>query len=166
MIFDLYNEPHDVSWDVWRDGGEVHEKAFRGNPAKTYEAIGMQALLETVRGTGAKNLVVAGGLNWAYDMSGFVGGKTLSDPGGNGVLYANHAYPFKGDNVEQWIAKLERAARQIPVIVSEFGADSQHGGGARRDRRMNCGCDRFSRPWTSTVGAGPPGTCIPVPALG
>ena len=32
VIFDLYNEPHDVSWDVWLKGGEVTEKAFRRNP--------------------------------------------------------------------------------------------------------------------------------------
>ena len=43
IIFDLYNEPHDVSWDVWSNGGQVTEKASRGNPQKTYQAVGMQA---------------------------------------------------------------------------------------------------------------------------
>jgi TolB protein len=127
VIFDLYNEPHDVSWDVWRNGGTVTEKAFRRNPEKTYQAVGMQALLDTVRGTGAKNVVIAGGLNWAYDMSGFFDGAPLADPDGNGVIYANHAYPFKGDTVEQWIAKMERAAKEVAIIVSEFGADSRGG---------------------------------------
>ena len=49
VIFDLYNEPHDVSWDIWRNGGQVTEKASRRNPAKTYEAVGMQTLLDAVR---------------------------------------------------------------------------------------------------------------------
>ena len=76
IIFDLYNEPHDVSWDIWLNGGQVEEKAFRRNPAKTFQAVGMQALPDAVRATGsAKNLVVAGGLDWAYDMSGFLTGK-------------------------------------------------------------------------------------------
>ena len=26
VIFDLYNEPHDVSWDIWQHGGTVTEK--------------------------------------------------------------------------------------------------------------------------------------------
>jgi TolB protein len=125
IIFDLYNEPHDVSWDVWSNGGQVTEKASRGNPQKTYQAVGMQALLDTVRATGAKNLIIAGGLDWAYDMSGFLQGKQLADPSGNGVIYANHTYPFKGDTIERWLAKMETASKVIPIFVGEFGAESR-----------------------------------------
>src|SRR5262245_15049807 len=85
----------------------------------------MQALLDTVRSTGAKNVVIAGGLDWSYDMSGFLADKQLSDPKGNGVIYANHAYPFKGDTVAKWIAKMEAATAKFPVIVSEFGSERQ-----------------------------------------
>jgi hypothetical protein len=121
VLFDLYNEPHDVSWDVWRSGGKVTEKDRRTRTERTFEAVGMQTLLDTVRARGAKNVVIAGGLDWSYDMSGFLKGKQLADSDGNGVIYANHAYPNKGDTVPQWIGKLERAARAIPVIVSEYG---------------------------------------------
>jgi hypothetical protein len=127
VLFDLYNEPHDVSWDVWLKGGTVTEKTrARGSSTvteTTFEAVGMQELLDAVRGTGAKNVVVAGGLDWAYDLSGILDGRQLSDPKGNGVIYANHAYPFKGDTVEKWIAKMETATKKLPVIVSEFGAE-------------------------------------------
>jgi endoglucanase len=125
VLFDLYNEPHDVTWDIWLKGGTVTEKDRRAGTEKTYEAVGMQALLDTVRGTGAKNVVVAGGLDWSYDLSGILAGRQLADPKGNGVLYANHAYPFKGDTVEQWIAKMEKATQTLPVIVSEFGAEER-----------------------------------------
>ncbi len=125
VIFDLYNEPHDVSWEIWRNGGQVSEKARGRNPAKTYQAVGMQTLFNTVRATGARNVVIAGGLDWAYDMSGFLAGNQLADPDGNGVIYANHAYPFKGDTVDRWITKIEKAAKVLPIIVSEFGADSR-----------------------------------------
>ncbi|MFI5455096.1 MAG: cellulase family glycosylhydrolase [Isosphaerales bacterium] len=131
VIFDLYNEPHNVSWEIWQKGGEVTEKASRRNPQKTFQAVGMQALLDAVRDTGAKNVVIAGGLDWAYDMSGFLGDKQLADPTGNGVIYANHAYPFKGDTVERWIAKMEKATKVLPIIVSEFGAESRGAPGAR-----------------------------------
>jgi hypothetical protein len=127
VLFDLYNEPHDVSWDVWLKGGTVTEKTrARGSSAvteTTFEAVGMQELLDAVRGAGAKNVVVAGGLDWAYDLSGILDGRQLSDPKGNGVIYANHAYPFKGDTVEKWVAKMETATKKLPVIVSEFGAE-------------------------------------------
>jgi hypothetical protein len=123
VLFDLYNEPYHVSWDVWLKGGKVTERDRRARRELTFEAVGMQALLDAVRETGAKNVVVAGGLDWAYDMSGFLAGKLVSDSGGNGVVYANHAYPNKGDTVEQWVKKMRAAAKTLPVIVSEFGTE-------------------------------------------
>ena len=58
VLFDLYNEPHDVSWDVWRDGGMVQDKGPTVRKPTKYHTPGMQALLNTVRFQGAKNLVV------------------------------------------------------------------------------------------------------------
>jgi Tol biopolymer transport system component len=94
----------------------------------------MQTLLDAVRETGAKNVVVVGGLNWAYDMSGILAGKQLSDPAGNGVIYANHAYPFKGDTVEKWVKKITAAAKKVPIIVGEFGAEPRGRAGASGER--------------------------------
>jgi hypothetical protein len=135
VLFNLYNEPHDVSWDVWLKGGEVTEKAYRRNPEKTFEAVGMQALLDAVRSTGAKNIVIVGGLNWSYDFSGILQDRQLADPEGNGVVYDNHAYPFKEDSVERWIAKMETAAKILPVIVGEFGADTRGADAAKKKAR-------------------------------
>ena len=118
VIFDLYNEPHDVSWDVWLKGGKVTEKDRRAGTETSFEAVGMQALLDAVRSTGAKNVVIAGGLDWSYDLSGILDGRRLSDPLGNGVIYANHAYPFKGDTRRE-------VGRQ----------DGQSDGGAAGDRQ-------------------------------
>ena len=94
----------------------------------------MQKLLDTVRATGAKNVVIVGGLDWSYDFSGILQGRQLSDPQGNGVIYANHAYNNKGDAVETWIAKVAKAAEKLPIIVSEFGGGSM-GFGMRRGAR-------------------------------
>lgn len=129
VLFDLYNEPHDVTWAVWRNGGAVTERDRRTGVEQTYQAPGMQMLLDAVRRAGAKNVVVAGGLNWAYDLSGILTNWRLSDTKGHGVIYACHFYPFKGDTVDQWIAKMEAATSKVPVIVSEFGA-----GASRRSR--------------------------------
>jgi hypothetical protein len=125
VLFDLYNEPHDVSWDVWLKGGMILDKPNqRGAMAKNYQCVGMQAMLDAVRSTGAKNVVICGGLEWAYGFSGILEGRQLSDPKGNGVIYANHCYDNKGDSVDTWIAKMEQATAKLPVIVSEFGGNS------------------------------------------
>ena len=125
VLYDLYNEPHDVSWDVWLNGGRITDKPnARGQQVQDYDCVGMQAMLGAVRSTGAKNVIVAGGLDWAYDFSGILDGRQLADPTGNGVIYANHCYDNKNDSVYTWIAKMEKATATLPVIVSEFGGDS------------------------------------------
>ncbi len=141
VIYDLYNEPHDVTWDIWLNGGEVTDKPNRrGQTPRTFKAVGMQTLLDTVRAAAAKNLIVAGGLDWAYDFSGILDGRQLKDPDGNGVLYANHCYNNKNQAVETWIANMEKAAATFPIIISEFGgrymprgaATGERGAGRRR----------------------------------
>jgi endoglucanase len=127
VLYDLYNEPHDVSWDVWLNGGTVKDKPngwHAMDAPKTFEAVGMQKLLDTVRASGARNVVVAGGLDWAYDFSGILDGHRLADPHGNGVIYANHCYDNKHDSVEDWVSKMEMASAQLPVIVTEFGGNA------------------------------------------
>jgi hypothetical protein len=134
VLFDLYNEPHDVSWDVWLKGGMILDKPNqRGAVAKNYQCVGMQEMLDTIRSTGAKNVVIAGGLDWAYDFSGILEGRQLSDPKGSGVIYANHCYDNKDDSVYVWIAKMEQATAKLPVIVSEFGGNSGPGKRAPAD---------------------------------
>ncbi len=135
VLFDLYNETHDITWDLWKNGGEVEERRRVGagqgafTPVK-YQAPGMQKLLDTIRETGANNVVVVGGLDWAYDLSGFLKGYALQDSKkGRGLIYACHAYNNKGDSVPAFFGKLDAALPKIAVIVSEFG--DQERGAAR-----------------------------------
>lgn len=122
VLFDLYNEPHDVTWSTWQNGGQVADHRGRGGKDVAYQAIGMQTLVDAVRATGAKNVIVAGGLDWAYDFSGILNGHALNDPTGSGILYSEHTYPFKGDTVAQWARKMNRMAQKYPIFVGEFGS--------------------------------------------
>ncbi len=112
VLFDLYNEPHDVSWEVWRNGGKVTERNDKAPGGRlVYHTPGMQKLLDACRGKEAKNAVVAGGLDWAYDLSGIVKGNALADPQGNGVIYATHIYPWK----KGWDRNVTVALSKYPV---------------------------------------------------
>ncbi len=127
VLFDLFNEPHGLSWEVWRNGGFVAEKTQpanadqndEANAAKGFQSPGMQRLVEAVRGTGSRNIVIAGGLDWAYDLSGIANGFALSEPGGNGIVYSTHIYPWKRD----WAGKVLLVADRHPIFVGEVGAD-------------------------------------------
>jgi len=130
VLFDIINEPFDISWEVWRNGGFVDEKnkgvdesAFLSDAEKRknqgYESPGMQKVVEAIRSTGAKNVIIAGGLDWAYDLSGIVEGYALEDKTGNGIMYSAHIYPWKSD----WEGKVLRTAAKHPIFVGEVGAD-------------------------------------------
>lgn len=125
VLFDLFNEPHGISWEVWRNGGFVTEKS---EPADTdesakaapgFQSPGMQRMLEAVRETGAHNIVIAGGLDWAYDLSGIANGFALTEKGGHGIVYSTHIYPWKRD----WAGKVLLVADKHPIFVGEVGAD-------------------------------------------
>jgi len=116
VLFDIMNEPHDTTWDIWRNGGELVTK---GKDARTIQSVGMQGLVDAVRGTGAKNIIVAGGLGYAFDLTGIVKGYALDDKGGNGIMYATHFYNWhKG-----WAKHFMEVAARYPILVGECGAD-------------------------------------------
>lgn len=129
VLFGLLNEPHDISWKVWRDGGWVTDKpkakagvaAENAEPVKKGVSVGMQRLVEVVRKAGARNVVSAGGLDWGYDLSGVVEGFALSDPDGNGVLYESHVYPWK----REWQRCFLDAAAKVPILLGEVGCQPE-----------------------------------------
>ncbi|MGB8356089.1 MAG: glycoside hydrolase family 5 protein [Chthoniobacteraceae bacterium] len=130
VLFELFNEPHSMSWKVWKDGGSLksaendHKDAGvkENNEAMSGDKTpGMQALVDAVRATGAKNLIIAGGLDWGYDLSGVVTDYALKDhDGGNGIMYSSHIYPWKKD----WQHNTLDAAAKYPVFIGETGNPS------------------------------------------
>jgi hypothetical protein len=127
VLFDLYNEPAHINWDQWFKGGPLTETDKKTKVTLTYESVGLPALLAAIRSTGAKNVIVAGGINWTYEVGGIMDGRELSDPTGNGVIYANHPYPhsYAGiglETIAQWAARIEAFAQKYPVIMTEFGS--------------------------------------------
>jgi aryl-phospho-beta-D-glucosidase BglC (GH1 family) len=108
VLFELFNEPHDITWDLWLNGGTAPS-----GPA----VHGMQELYNTVRATGANNLVVVGGLNWAYELSGVSTHRVV----GNNIVYATHPYDYPGKQADDWDRAFGALAQTDPVIATEFG---------------------------------------------
>jgi hypothetical protein len=122
VAFDLYNEPHDISWNQWLNGGTLTD-----SDGVTWHAAGMRQMYEAVRSTGAGNIVFVSGNNWA---------NTAPPPSdqlvGPNVAYAVHAYtcpanpppactaaePYQApSNLAGWSS----FANSRPVMVTEFG---------------------------------------------
>jgi hypothetical protein len=108
VLFELFNEPHDISWDLWLKGGTAPNGSV---------VHGMQELYDAVRSTGATNLVVVGGLNWAYELSGIATHRVV----GLNIVYATHPYNFPGKQPNDWDRAFGALAATDPVIATEFG---------------------------------------------
>lgn len=130
VLFEIFNEPHGISWEVWRDGGLVplkkgmsdednflpeSEKVARG---LAFHSPGMQAAVDAIRGTGATNVIIAGGVNYAGDLSGIADGFALTERGGNGIAYAWHQYWWH----RGWAKTVLPVIDTHAVVVTECGA--------------------------------------------
>jgi len=117
IIFDLYNEPHDISWSCWQVGMNCNTPFTVAN---------IQDLVNTVRGTGANNVLMIGGLEYANDLSGWIANRPTD--GINNIVASWHMY---GKNrcatKECWDKTIAPVMAQVPVIAGEFGESTDGG---------------------------------------
>ena len=137
VIYDLYNEPHLNSvpsggfvaggsgtdpWSCWLNGGCTITPQTWEQQTSGYVVAGMQQMLDAVRATGATNLVLAGGLNWAGDLSGWAA-HAPHDSGTN-LAAAGHVY-YKPEQCmgAACYSTLQafNQATQVPLITGEVG---------------------------------------------
>ena len=115
VLFELFNEPYEISWEVWLNGGKVSQE-FDHQPY-TFQAVGMQALYDSGRGTGAENVVVVNGIEWGYDLTGVLNGYAVR---GTNIIYGTHPYPHKN---RDWDRHFGAVGEKHPVLMGEFGGD-------------------------------------------
>lgn len=111
VMFELYNEPHSVSCSAWMNGG---------GGSWNFNAAGMQQLYNAVRGTGANNIVIVGGLNYAYDLTCLQSEVTMT---GTNIVFNTHPYfnfVPKG-TVADWNTYFGFLLPNYPVMATEFG---------------------------------------------
>jgi endoglucanase len=137
VVFDLYNEPHLNStpkggfvaggsgadpWSCWLNGGCTITPQTWEQQTGGYVVAGMQPMLDAVRGTGATNVVLAGGLNWAGDLSGWAA-HAPHDTASN-LAASAHVY-YKPENCmgAACYSTLQDFSMdtQIPIVTGEVG---------------------------------------------
>lgn len=134
VLFGIFNEPFKVSWDCWRDGGEitveyapqnVGNQIMRdesGEPVLeriTFQAPGLQKMVDTVRALSANNIAIVAGLDWGYELDGIARGYTIDDRGGNGIMLDSHEYPWK--DLDRWGELVDVVREQYPILIGECG---------------------------------------------
>lgn len=123
VIFDLFNEPYPdnntdtpEAWRCWRDGGTCS--------GMSYQAAGMQELVNAVRSTGAANVIMLGGVRYSSTLSGWLASKP-TDPLNN-IAASWHVYNFSGCNTRGcWDSTAAPVAQQVPLVLGELGENDR-----------------------------------------
>ncbi|HEV7536152.1 MAG TPA: cellulase family glycosylhydrolase [Acidimicrobiia bacterium] len=119
VMYEMFNEPQNHAtpdgWSVWRDGGPAARN--QGTPA-----VGHQAVLDAIRATGARNVVVADAGQFGQRLDGI---PLVHDPLGQ-VAYGVHPYltAILRDPAN-WEPSFGFLARQFPVVATEWIANSR-----------------------------------------
>lgn len=125
VLFDLYNEPYPgfntntgTGWSCWKSGST----AASTSPCADipFAVAGMQTLINTVRATGATNVLMLGGLAYANDMTGWLANEP-TDPNNN-LVASTHIYNFNScASASCWDTQIAPVAAKVPVIAGEVG---------------------------------------------
>lgn len=126
VLFDLFNEPwpdnssdSPAAWACWRDGGCILDSQ---NGRVRYRAVGMRQLVNVVRGTGARNIIVAEGIQYAETVDQWLRYRPY-DPAGN-LIASVHVYSFNNcSSPACYEGDMQRLAASVPLLIGEFGPD-------------------------------------------
>ena len=113
-LFDLYGEPSWVSWSCWADGCTYSDKYG------DWRTAGMQKMVDTVRQTGAHNVILLSGADYANNLTNWLA-YAPRDPD-HELAASFHEY---GDNTCRdqacWDSSVREVARRVPVVTAELG---------------------------------------------
>ena len=122
VIFDLFNEPYPEradsyneteGWQCWLNGGS-------SCVGISYPVAGMQTLVNAVRGAGASNVIMLGGLEYANALTQWLTYEP-TDPDGN-LVASWHSYNFNTcATLSCWTSQIAPVAAKVPVIAGEIG---------------------------------------------
>jgi hypothetical protein len=139
VILEAYNEPHETTadtnnapdpWVCWRDGCQVnvYNESYNGpKDPLNWQGMGMQQIVDTIRATGATNVISLGGLSFSNNLNHFL------DKDANGKPYlpvdpqhqlavSFHSYKGWGcGDATCWNNQIAPVAAQMPVLTTEFG---------------------------------------------
>jgi hypothetical protein len=141
VLFELFNEPFffwtapgSDPWKVLRDGGTftkyVTGSASRYTAEYTWQSAGMQQMLDAIRMTGAKNVVLVGAPSWSQDLSQWLSHQPRDPLAQLAAVW--HAYPDSGvvgspgasvpkhgADAYKWAERV--IAARVPLVISETG---------------------------------------------
>jgi aryl-phospho-beta-D-glucosidase BglC (GH1 family) len=95
VIFEIYNEPAQITPDVWADNANE--------------------IVKYIRDAGAEQLIIVGGVEYSKDLSWVLENPIADD----NIAYASHIYPSHSQS--QWPSYFGDVSEKYPVLITEWG---------------------------------------------
>jgi endoglucanase len=120
VVFDLFNEPYASratgstasGWTCWLSGGTC--------PGIGYQVAGMQSMVNAVRSTGASNVLMLGGEEYANDLSSWLANEP-TDPD-HDLVASFDDYNFNACvTTSCWNSTIAPVIASVPVVAGEIG---------------------------------------------
>jgi hypothetical protein len=143
VMFDLFDEPFPdndqdtaAAWTCWKLGGPGHRRGSKDrcpdvtyrdaqdhDTGITYRAASMQSLVDAVRRTGTRQVLLLDGVQYSDSLSHWLASMP-ADPLHN-LAASWHPYNFNacGANPACWNAAIAPLAARLPLVAGEIGED-------------------------------------------
>ena len=121
VVFDLFNEPYASRADNG-DTAEGWQCWETGSPCTgiSYPVAGMQQMINAVRSTGASNVLMLGGEEYANDLTDWLQYEP-TDPDHN-LVASWHSYNFNTCSTQScWTSEVAPVIASVPVVAGEIG---------------------------------------------
>lgn len=100
VLFEIYNEPNDISENTWRKCASD--------------------IVDIIRSTGANQIIIVSGTEYSSNLSWVINNPIDS----HNIAYACHIYP--GNNIFLWSNNFGNISNLYPVIMTEWGYIDEH----------------------------------------
>jgi endoglucanase len=133
VVLDLFNEPYGVGWRCIRDGCQVRRDDYRPD-FPDYRAVGMQDMVDAVRGVGAQNVLLVSGASYSNDLSRWLEFVPEDPLGRIAASFHNYEGPVLGAcHLDCWEEEIAPIAERYPVVTAEMGDVSLSGRSCNHD---------------------------------
>lgn len=117
VMLELFNEPQNgttnTDWVQWRNGGSG-PLANQGDPA-----VGLQTLVNDIRGSGARNVLIADGARYAEHLDNIKPHLLTDTASGRGIAYAIHPYYYT-PGPTYWQSSYGYLLPSLAIIATEW----------------------------------------------
>jgi endoglucanase len=119
VLFHAYDEPHKVTWECVYFGCTVDANGDDGEPVfGPYDAVGHQAIVDTIRGTGATQPIIISGIDFAGQLDQWQD-FVPADPA-NSIVVGWNSFDYSG-NFDSSKPYLKSLSKSYPIVFGGFG---------------------------------------------